>query len=59
MKRARYFVTCSDVVLVASGWTPERLKHKLVAGSVSKNRKTMDTQLSLFSNFQTALPRLH
>ena len=59
MKRARYFVTCSDVVMAASGWTSERLKHKLVAGSVSKNRKTLDTQLSLFGNYQTALPPLH
>jgi hypothetical protein len=59
MKRARYFVTCSDVVLAASGWTPERLKHKIVAGTVSKNRKTQDTQLSLFGNFQMTLPPLH
>jgi predicted DNA-binding helix-hairpin-helix protein len=59
MKRAKYFITCSDVIISASGWTPERLKHKLVTGAVSKNRKSLDTQLSLFGNFRTALPPLH
>jgi putative DNA modification/repair radical SAM protein len=59
MKRAKYFVTCSDVIISASGWTPERLKHKLVTGAVSKNRKSLDTQLSLFGNFRPALPPLH
>jgi hypothetical protein len=40
-------------------WAPERLKHKLIAESVSKNKKLLDTQLSLFTDYKPALAVEH
>ena len=59
MKRARYFLTCNELSVSTVDWTPERLKHKLITGAVSKNKKSMDTQLSLFGNYQAVLSPLH
>ncbi|MBN2636247.1 MAG: putative DNA modification/repair radical SAM protein [Prolixibacteraceae bacterium] len=59
MKRAKYFITCNELPVLTTDWEPERLKHKLVSESVSKNKKTMDTQLSLFTTYRPALAPLH
>ena len=59
MKRAKYFITCNELPASTSSWTPERLKHKLVLESVSKNKNYQDMQLSLFTNYQPALAPLH
>jgi putative DNA modification/repair radical SAM protein len=59
MKRAKYFITCNELPASTTDWAPERLKHKLIAESVSKNKKQLDTQLSLFGNYQPALSSLY
>ena len=60
MKRAKYFITCNELPALTPDWTPEKLKHKLVLESSSKNKNYQDTQLSLFTHYQTALaPPLH
>ena len=59
MKRAKYFITCNELPASTTDWEPKRLKHQIVSESASKNRKTTDTQLSLFTNFKPALPPLH
>ncbi len=59
MKRAKYFITCNELPGSTTDWAPERLKHKLITESISKNRKTFDTQMSLFADFKPALPPLH
>lgn len=59
MKRAKYFITCNELPVPVTDWAPERLKHKLVTESVSKNKKTFDTQLSMFADYKPALPPLH
>lgn len=59
MKRAKYFITCNELPFSTTDWEPERLKHKLVSESGSKNKKTMDTQLSLFASYRPALAPLH
>lgn len=59
MKRAKYFLTCNELPVSTTDWTPERLKHKLIAESVSKNRKLQDTQLSLFTDYKPVLARIH
>lgn len=53
MKRAKYFITCNELPASTTDWDPERLKHKLIAESVSKNKKRLDTQLSLFADYKT------
>lgn len=58
MKRAKYFITCNELPASTTDWEPERLKRILIARSVSKNRKSPDTQLSLFSDLKPALPPL-
>ncbi len=59
MKRARYFITCNELPASTTDWTPGRLKHKLIAESISKNKKQLDTQLSFFTDYKPALPPLH
>jgi predicted DNA-binding helix-hairpin-helix protein len=59
MKRAKYFITCNELPVSTSDWAPERLKHKLIAESVSKNKKLQDTQLSLFTDYKPVLARIH
>ncbi|NCB07610.1 MAG: putative DNA modification/repair radical SAM protein [Bacteroidia bacterium] len=59
MKRAKYFITCNELPVATTDWAPERLKHKIVAESVSKNRKMADTQLRLFTDYKPALAPLH
>jgi len=59
MKRARFFIAGTELPLAAPGWTPEKLKRQLVAESVSKRKKSMDTQLRLFENYKPALPVQH
>jgi putative DNA modification/repair radical SAM protein len=55
MKRAKYFITCNELPASTTDWAPERLKHKLIAESVSKNKKQLDTQLSLFADHKPVL----
>ncbi len=59
MKRAKYFITCNELPASTTDWVPERLRHKLIAESVSKNKKLLDTQLSFFTDYKPALPPLH
>ena len=59
MKRAKYFITCNELPVSTTDWEPSRLKHKLVSESVSRNRKSMDTQLSLFTDYRPVLAPLH
>ena len=59
MKRAKYFITCNELPASTFNWAPEKLKHKLILESVSKNRSYQDTQLSLFAHYQPALAPLH
>ena len=59
MKRAKYFITCNELPASTIDWEPARLKHKLITESVSKNRKSFDTQLRLFTDFKPALAPLH
>lgn len=50
MKRAKYFISCNELPASTTDWAPERLKHKLVSESISKNKKLIDTQMSLFTD---------
>jgi len=59
MKRAKYFITTNELPASTTDWEPERLKHKLVTESVSKNKKAMDTQLNLFTDYWPVLAPLH
>jgi len=59
MKRAKYFITCNELPVSTTDWAPERLKHKLIAESVSKNRKSPDTQLSFFTDYKPVLAPMH
>jgi len=59
MKRTKYFITCNELPASTIDWEPQRLKHKLITESVSKNRKSMDTQLSFFNDYKPALPPLY
>jgi len=59
MKRAKYFITCNEIPASTTDWEPKRLKHKIVSEMNSKNKKLLDTQLSLFNDFKPALPPLH
>ncbi len=59
MKRAKYFITCNELPVSTTEWEPEKLKHKLVTESVSKNKKSLDTQLSLFADYRPVLAPLH
>ena len=59
MKRAKYFITCNELPASTTDWAPERLRHKLIAESVSKNKKLLDTQLSFFTDYKPALAPLH
>jgi len=59
MKRAKYFITCNELPVSTTDWAPERLKHKLIAESVSKNRKSPDAQLSFFTDYKPVLAPMH
>lgn len=59
MKRAKYFITCNETVKSVKDWEPEKLKHKIISESVTKNRKSSDTQLSFFSDYKPVLPPMH
>lgn len=59
MKRARYFITCNELLASTTDWEPIRLKQKLIRDTNSKNKKLFDTQLSLFDDYKPALPPLH
>lgn len=59
MKRARYFISCNELPPAGVGWESKRLKHKLLCEMNSKYKKSLDTQLKLFTDFKPALPPLH
>ncbi len=59
MKRAKYFITCNELPASAKNWSPEKLKHKLIAESVSRNNKQIDTQLSFFNDYKPVLAPMH
>lgn len=59
MKRAKYFISTHELPASLSDWEPRRLKRQIMADSVSKNRKALDTQLSLFADYKPALASLH
>ncbi len=59
MKRAKYFITTNELPVSTTDWEPNRLKHKLIAESVSKNKKAMDTQLTFFDDYKPVLPPLY
>lgn len=59
MKRAKYFITTNELPASTTDWEPKRLKHKLIAESVSKNKKSLDTQLSFFTDYKPVLAPLH
>ncbi|KJF44660.1 putative DNA modification/repair radical SAM protein [Draconibacterium sediminis] len=59
MKRAKYFITCNELPSPGMGWEPQRLKHKLLCEMNSKYKKSLDTQLKLFTDFKPVLPTLH
>lgn len=59
MKRAKYFITTNELPVSTTDWEPKRLKHKLMAESVSKNEKSMDTQLRFFNDYKPVLPPLY
>ena len=59
MKRAKYFITCNELPSSTLDWEPDRLKYKLITESVSKNKKPMDTQLSLFTDYRPVLAPQH
>jgi predicted DNA-binding helix-hairpin-helix protein len=59
MKRAKYFITCNELPASTIDWAPERLRQKLIAESVSKNKKALDTQLSFFTDYKPVLAPLH
>ncbi len=59
MKRAQYFIKNNELPVSLIDREPEKLKRILVTQSITKNRKTFDTQLSLFTSFKPALPPLH
>ena len=48
LKRAQYFITCSELPSRIADWEPARLKSHIVAESLMKLRKAGDTQLMLF-----------
>ena len=59
MKRAKYFITCNELPASTTDWSPERLRQKLIAESASKNKKLLDTQLSLFADYKPVLAPVH
>jgi len=59
MKRAKYFITCNELLASNTDWEPRRLKHKLITEAVSKRPKSLDTQLSIFTDFKPVLATLH
>ena len=59
MKRAKYFLTCNELPAHGAGWEPKRLRHKLLCEMNSKYKKSLDTQLKLFTDYKPMLPPLH
>lgn len=59
MKRAKYFIKSNELPMAKFDWSPERLRHKMITESVSKNSKSFDTQMSMFADYLPALPPLH
>ncbi len=59
MKRAKYFITTNELPVSFSDWEPKRLKHKLLSETNSKFKKSLDTQLKLFTDYKPVLPTLH
>lgn len=59
MKRARYFITTNELPASFSDWEPVLLKNKIVREMDSKFKKTLDTQLRLFTDIKPVLPTLH
>ncbi|MDX1284231.1 MAG: putative DNA modification/repair radical SAM protein [Draconibacterium sp.] len=59
MKRARYFITCNELPASTTDWEPKRLKHKMLSEMNSKFKKSLDTQLRLFTDFKPVVPTLH
>lgn len=59
MKRAKYFITTNELPASFSDWDPKRLKHKLLCETNSKFKKSLDTQLKLFTEYKPVLPTLH
>lgn len=59
MKRAKYFITTNELPASFADWEPKRLKNKLLSEMNSKFKKSMDTQLKLFTEFKPVLPTLH
>ena len=48
MKRAQYFISCNELPARQGLWDPEKLRQQLIMESRPKQKKTGDTQLSLF-----------
>ncbi|HKJ78681.1 MAG TPA: putative DNA modification/repair radical SAM protein [Prolixibacteraceae bacterium] len=59
LKRAKYFITTNELPVSTYDWAPEKLKHKILVESVSKNRRSVDTQLRLFTDYKPVLAPLH
>ena len=59
MKRAKYFITTNELPVSFSDWEPKRLKQKLLSETNSKFKKSLDTQLKLFTDYKPVLPTLH
>lgn len=59
MKRAKYFITTNELPASFNDWDPKRLKHKLLCETNSKFKKSLDTQLKLFTDYKPVLPTLH
>lgn len=59
MKRAKYFIKNNELPMATFDWEPGRLKHKLITESLSKNRKTVDSQMALFGDYLPVLPPIH
>ena len=59
MKRAKYFITTNELPASFSDWDPKRLKHRLLSETNSKFKKSLDTQLKLFTDYKPVLPTLH
>ncbi len=59
LKRAKYFISCNELPAYRTDYEPKRLKHKILCDMNSKYKKSLDTQLKLFTDFNLALPPLH
>ena len=56
LKRAKYFITCNELMPHRQDLQAETLKYRLLTGSTKNNSKTQSNQLDLFSQ-PSLLPR--